>query len=38
MQEYERLYRVRIGRLDKFERGDLFHVPFELRHRVSTQR
>jgi len=38
MQECERLYRVRIGRLDKFERGDLFHVPFELRHRVSTQR
>lgn len=38
MQEYERIYRVRIGRLDKFERRDLFHVPFELRHWVSTQR
>jgi hypothetical protein len=38
MREFERLYRIRIGKLESFSRGDLFHVPFELRNRVSSQR
>lgn len=38
MRFFERLYRIRVGKLDSFSRGDLFHVPFELRHLVSSQR
>lgn len=38
MRIYERLYRVRLGKLSAFSRGDLFHVPFEKRHLVATQR
>jgi hypothetical protein len=35
---FERLYRIRLAKLAEFKRRDLFHVPFELRHCVSTQR
>ena len=38
MRVYERLYRVRLGKLSAYSRGDLFHVPFEKRHVVATQR
>jgi len=38
MREFERLYRMRIGKLDRFSRADLFHVPFESRHKVTTKR
>jgi hypothetical protein len=32
------LYRVRLGNLSKFSRPALFHIPFELRHRVTSKR
>jgi hypothetical protein len=38
MRRYERLYRIRPGKLSSFTRGDSFHVPFQLRHLVTTQR
>lgn len=34
----ERLYRIRVGKMDVFKRGDLFHVPFHERHKVKSQR
>jgi hypothetical protein len=34
----QHLYRVRLGTLAKFSRTDLFHIPFNLRHRVTTKR
>ncbi len=42
MREFERLYRIRqverVGYLDNFDREALFHMPFELRHKVSSNR
>lgn len=38
MRQYERLYRIRPGKLSSFTRGDLFHVPFQSRHLVTTKR
>jgi hypothetical protein len=32
------LYRIRTGSLDPYSREQLFHIPFELRHIVATQR
>ena len=32
------LYRIRTGSLDPYSRKKLFHIPFELRHIVATQR
>ncbi|HTV46824.1 MAG TPA: hypothetical protein VMG59_00140 [Phycisphaerae bacterium] len=32
------LYRIRCGTLEWFKRKDIFHIPFELRHKVATQR
>lgn len=34
----QHLYRVRLGTLAKFGRTDLFHIPFQLRHKVTTKR
>lgn len=34
----QHLYRIRLGTLAKFSRTDLFHIPFDLRHRVTTKR
>lgn len=36
--DMQRLYRIRLGTLEVFGRKDLFHLPFELRHKVQTQR
>ncbi|MFZ0687529.1 MAG: hypothetical protein WAM89_18450 [Terriglobales bacterium] len=42
MRAFERLYRIRHverpGYLDNLERKALFHMPFELRHKVSSNR
>lgn len=32
------LYRVRTGKPVRFTKGDLFHIPFQLRHKVGPQR
>jgi hypothetical protein len=34
----QHLYRIRCGILEPFGREDLFHIPFEKRHLVKTQR
>ena len=34
----ERLYRIRVGKMAAFKRGDLFHVPFQDRHKVKSRR
>jgi hypothetical protein len=42
IRAFERLYRIRqverAGYLDSLERKALFHMPFELRHKVSSNR
>jgi len=38
IREFEKLYRIRVGKLDSFSRADLFHVPFESRHKVTSKR
>lgn len=42
IRDFERLYRIRqvkrAGYLDNLERKALFHMPFELRHKVSSNR
>jgi hypothetical protein len=32
------LYRVRTGKPEKMSKGQLFHIPFDLRHKVRQQR
>jgi hypothetical protein len=34
----QNLYRIRIANNNQLQKGQLFHIPFELRERVSTQR
>jgi len=37
-QSLDFLYRVRTGKPEKMIKGQLFHIPFDLRHKVGPQR
>jgi RES domain len=34
----EHLYRIRTGTGAEYPKGELFHIPFQMRHKVKTQR
>ncbi len=36
--EFSRLYRMRVGRDYDFSKKDMFHIPFELRRKITSQR
>jgi len=36
--ETNRIYRMRLGCNEDLTRGDIFHVPYDKRHKVATQR